>query len=314
MSSVSCVDGSLRGVPSWYSAALNTPVMTTQIQADGICIALRCWGAACDPPIVLIHGGGAHSRWWDHVAPLLADTFRMVALDLSGHGDSGRRGVYSLRLWAGEVVAVCRHLDRPPVVVGHSMGGFVGLAAAAVAPEAMAGLVTVDSPVRQLPPSELALRAERSTRPAPHYRRQAELLRHFHVAHDPAAPAHVMEHIAATSSRRDHLGWTWKSDPRALADTNLGPAGLAVLRCPYAIMRAEYGLVPDENAAQLRELTGGHAEITTLKGSGHHIPLERPLELADYLRDVGGRWLRSSDESAGGATAVIPVSESGGTR
>ena len=54
---------------------------------------------------MLVHGGAAHSGWWDHVAPLLT-WHRVVALDLTGHGDSDRREVYDMRLWAREVVAV----------------------------------------------------------------------------------------------------------------------------------------------------------------------------------------------------------------
>ncbi|GIT39274.1 MAG: hypothetical protein Ct9H300mP8_04700 [Gammaproteobacteria bacterium] len=37
---------------------------------------------------VLIHGSNAHLEWWRFVAPFLADQFRVVALDLSGNGDS----------------------------------------------------------------------------------------------------------------------------------------------------------------------------------------------------------------------------------
>ncbi|MEZ4290203.1 MAG: alpha/beta fold hydrolase [Myxococcota bacterium] len=51
----------------------------------------------------------------------------VAALDLSGHGDSGHRERYSLEGWTREVMAVARHagIDGPPVLVGHSMGGFV---------------------------------------------------------------------------------------------------------------------------------------------------------------------------------------------
>ena len=45
---------------------------------------------------MLVHGGAAHSRWWDHIGPLLADGRLVVAIDLSGHGDSARRESYSL--------------------------------------------------------------------------------------------------------------------------------------------------------------------------------------------------------------------------
>ncbi|OMQ14825.1 alpha/beta hydrolase, partial [Modestobacter sp. VKM Ac-2676] len=54
----------------------------------------------------------------------------MVALDLTGHGDSDHRTDYDPLVWAREVVAVAAAtgLDRP-VVIGHSMGGWVAVTA-----------------------------------------------------------------------------------------------------------------------------------------------------------------------------------------
>src|ERR1019366_6011017 len=68
-------------------------------------------------------------RWWDHIGPLLANGWRVVALDLSGHGDSGRRDSYTLDTWAREVLAVAADagITTAPTVIGHSMGGLVTL-------------------------------------------------------------------------------------------------------------------------------------------------------------------------------------------
>ncbi|EUA54163.1 alpha/beta hydrolase family protein [Mycobacterium intracellulare 1956] len=63
--------------------------------------------------MVLIHGGGAHSGWWDHIAPFISRTHRVIALDLSGHGDSGSRANYDLRIWASEVMAAASAAGPP---------------------------------------------------------------------------------------------------------------------------------------------------------------------------------------------------------
>ena len=54
----------------------------------------------------------------------------MVAIDLSGHGDSDHRYGYQLEQWTDEVAAVAAAggIDGPPVVIGHSLGGFVTIA------------------------------------------------------------------------------------------------------------------------------------------------------------------------------------------
>ena len=92
--------------PKWFVDALAAPVETGRVTVAGASIAYRAWGEEDRPGIVLVHGGMAHSRWWDHVAPQLAAGCRVVALDLSGHGDSDHREGYSLDLWAEEVLAV----------------------------------------------------------------------------------------------------------------------------------------------------------------------------------------------------------------
>ena len=89
-------DTDAAGVPAWFSAALAAAVQERMTTVEGTSIAYRAWGDQADRSIVLVHGGAAHSRWWDHIAPLLARGWRVVALDLSGHGDSGRRDSYSL--------------------------------------------------------------------------------------------------------------------------------------------------------------------------------------------------------------------------
>ncbi|MGD0706351.1 MAG: alpha/beta fold hydrolase, partial [Trebonia sp.] len=91
------------GRPAWFTAALAAPVQARRTTVEGTEIAYRAWGEPADRGIVLVHGGAAHSRWWDHIGPLLADGWRVVALDLSGHGDSGRRDSYTLDVWSREV-------------------------------------------------------------------------------------------------------------------------------------------------------------------------------------------------------------------
>ena len=52
----------------------------------------------------------------------------VVAIDLSGHGDSGRRDHYDMETWAAKSIAVAEHAvyAEPPIIVAHSMGGWVG--------------------------------------------------------------------------------------------------------------------------------------------------------------------------------------------
>jgi pimeloyl-ACP methyl ester carboxylesterase len=109
--------------PGWFERAVATAPEHRDVDVEGASIHYRVWGDPALPGLVLVHGGAAHSGWWDHIAPQL-HSHRVVAPDLSGHGDSSRRDGYDMQVWAREVVAVAaaEHLDRP-VVLGHSMGG-----------------------------------------------------------------------------------------------------------------------------------------------------------------------------------------------
>src|SRR5260221_503310 len=112
------------GPPPWFTAAMDAPVEQHAVEVDGTTIAYRAWGDCGDVGLVLVHGGGAHARWWDHIAPLLERGRRVVALDLSGHGDSGRRDAYTLDHWSKEALAVAAAsgIGTPPTVARQGCG------------------------------------------------------------------------------------------------------------------------------------------------------------------------------------------------
>ncbi|WP_413467594.1 alpha/beta fold hydrolase [Mycobacterium sp. RTGN3] len=99
---------------------------------------------------MLVHGGAAHSGWWDHIAPFFAQTHRVIAPDLSGHGDSGTRTTYHLHTWAREVLAASTAAGPSgrPTIVGHSMGGWITSTAAENYGEQIDSIVVIDSPLR----------------------------------------------------------------------------------------------------------------------------------------------------------------------
>ncbi|MFF0226788.1 alpha/beta fold hydrolase [Streptomyces sp. NPDC004629] len=79
----------------------------------------RQWGEG-DRVAVLVHGIMADHRTWRRVGPALADRgYRVVAVDLRGHGASGR-GEYSADSWAGDLVDTLA--AAPELAIGHSLG------------------------------------------------------------------------------------------------------------------------------------------------------------------------------------------------
>ena len=119
--------------PDWFSDAIATPFEDHAVEVAGCPIHYMRWGDPAKPGLILVHGGAAHAHWWAFLAPMLTRDYHVVALDLSGHGDSGHRDAYPSGTWPGEILAVAEHagMRRPPVLVGHSMGGLVSIVTAA---------------------------------------------------------------------------------------------------------------------------------------------------------------------------------------
>jgi pimeloyl-ACP methyl ester carboxylesterase len=99
-------------------------------------------------PLLLLHGFGNDAHVWDDFAPVVAPYYRTLALDLRGHGRSDRdpQARYDHETMARDVEAVLDSLGiERVVIVGHSMGGRVGMRFAGRNPEKLAGFVIVDS-------------------------------------------------------------------------------------------------------------------------------------------------------------------------
>jgi pimeloyl-ACP methyl ester carboxylesterase len=98
------------------------------------------------PPIVLLHGFAGSLRWFDRLAPLLATEHRVIRIDLLGHGGSAKPAAgYDMESQAGLVGLVLDHLGvGRTVIVGHSMGGAVGVALAEERPQMVSGLVVIN--------------------------------------------------------------------------------------------------------------------------------------------------------------------------
>jgi pimeloyl-ACP methyl ester carboxylesterase len=282
--------------PEWFTRALAAPVETISVEVRGTPIAVRVWGDH-GPGVVLVHGGAAHSRWWDHIAPMLADSYRVAALDLSGHGDSGRRAAYKLDVWAEEVMAVApvAGIAGPPVVIGHSMGGWVALTAGARHDDDIAGVVTIDSPIRQRTPEEEAAVRRRAFGPLRRYPSQADAINRFRtVPEQPTYLPYILRHVARTSVIQSGDAWVWKFDPRIFDRPRPTSDLLAAVWCRVGVFRAECGLVTPDIGADIYAALGRIAPVVEIPLAGHHPMLDQPLALVVGLRTILADWRHST--------------------
>ncbi len=284
--------------PTWFRRAVESPFEDCRVEVEGCPIHYLKWGEAGKPGIVLVHGGAAHAHWWSFIAPQLARDCQVVALDLSGHGDSGRRKEYPRDMWAEEVLAVSEDagLIGAPVVVGHSMGGFVCIAAAARYGDRLAGAVILDSPVRRPDPEAEEGARGKAFRNPKIYPDLETALEHFRVVPEPTiAEPYVRDYIARHSLCPVEGGYTWKFDP--LVFQRFMPRAiheiLSEVRCRVALFRAEFGLVTPDIGDYMYELLDRNAPVVEIPNAYHHLLLDQPLALVAGLRAILADWEHS---------------------
>ncbi|MEN8233723.1 MAG: alpha/beta hydrolase [Actinomycetota bacterium] len=283
------------GVPNWFERAVSTPYDEAGVEVEGTSVRYLDWGRHGLPGLVFVHGGGAHAHWWSFLAPMFTNEWHAVALELSGHGDSGRREHYSHDLWAQEVLAVAEAagFPGPPVVVGHSLGGLVTIHLAATHGDRLAAAVVVDSPVRRPDPeSEAGARGQAFRTPGT-YPDEETALRHFRlIPPQPCDNDYIVDHVARGSLHETPEGWTWKFDPHLFDQTLVSMRDqLTSVQCRVALFRGEQSVVvPEDTAAYMYELMGGRAPVISIPEAHHHLILDQPLAFVAALRTLLTGW------------------------
>lgn len=113
---------------------------------DGVPIAYEAHGAGF-PALVFVHGWSCDRTYWEAQVEPFSRDFRVVTVDLAGHGDSGLdRESWTVEAYGADVAAVVDSLALPRVIlIGHSLGGDVILEAATRLPGRVEALVWVDA-------------------------------------------------------------------------------------------------------------------------------------------------------------------------
>jgi pimeloyl-ACP methyl ester carboxylesterase len=267
------------------------------------------WGAGDAMPVVLLHGFYDHARSFDLLAPLLAERYRVVALDARGHGNSDWPDAYTWPADVTDVVTLLRALGEPVHLLGHSRGGGLANDAAILSPDQVERLVILDG---FGPPSE-GFRAEGMERldgTVPEllatyldWRREAAHRTSFRPCdtldelaerrrrQNPRLSLEWLRYFAHHGARHTPEGYVWKVDP--LASRNFGPfdpewiaPGWRRLRMPMlGIIGGEedtWGPLPaeilDARLAHVPKL-----ERATIEGAGHFMHIERPGETAERI-------------------------------
>ena len=289
--------------PQWFKDALAKQPVSRRVPFRNSGLHFLDWGSpnAAAPPVVLVHGDSAHARWFDFIAPLLADRHHVIALDLPGMGDSGWLDSYSRDIMADAVMEMIRAagFTRKLGLIAHSFGGFISLLAAARHADELAGLMICDFTVHP-PESHTEWYADvKAPRPTRIYEtREAAMHRFRLMPEQPCANQFILDHIAAHSLREaEGGGWTWKFDPSIYPGFVIGtdlPDIFASLTCPLAVM---FGANSHDFENMTRRETNAFmcglnpkAAFFEIPDARHHIMLDQPHAFAAGVATQIASW------------------------
>jgi len=269
---------------------------------DGLKLHYWEWGDSKAEPYVFVHGVRDQGRSWDHfLEALLARGVPIehaVALDLRGHGESEwpnhGRG-YRHEDFLTDLAGLLKHLESDSVtIIGHSLGGSMCLLYAGTFPEKVKRMVLLESlgPFARADDEVPEVFADRLRGrdyieiPFPHESLEAAakaLQKTF-----PLIPDEAALHMARFGTSYKGGRYRWKHDPilryrttTAMSEGQI-EAFIRRLSCPILFV---YGTESDfmKSVRGRRASLFPNARIIPIEGAGHHIPHEKPQELAEVV-------------------------------
>ena len=255
------------------------------IRRDNTDISYRETGSG-EITLLFVHGAYLDQTCWKHQVTFFEQNYKVVTLDLPGHGDSGKqRGDWSIRKFAEDIIAVIWELNLKNVIlIGHSMGATINLIAATLYTKPLLGFIAIDM-------------FKNAASPLPdEYQHEAE-----HIAEK------LTTDFANTNERYARMALLTEQTPAAIAKRvvknyrNAHQAmAIAITREMFSMYRTEKELLPKLRfklylinvdyiptlEGPLQQYAGSGYEVLHIKGTSHFPMLENPSMLNKLLYEV----------------------------
>ncbi|MHB1103755.1 MAG: alpha/beta fold hydrolase [Devosia sp.] len=253
----------------------------SQFERPGASIHYETLGAG--PPLLLVAGTASDGASWGPLVPLLQDRFRLILIDNRGSGQTSCEGAIRIEDMAEDCAALLEHLGiGDAFVVGHSLGGAIGLMLAAAHPRQVRRLVTLTSGV--IAPSKRVLfrdlaRLYFTTAPQDWFRLLYQWLFSDTFFADEANVA-----AAAAGS----VGYRFRQSPedfaRQVAAIDRLPAmDLSLVTCPVLALSAELDLLAPPWAVKALHRAVPDVTHRLIAGTAHSVHWEKPEAVAEAI-------------------------------
>jgi pimeloyl-ACP methyl ester carboxylesterase len=251
------------------------------LKSGGYSVHYLLWGGT-GPKLVFIHSMGMDAHGFEATYRALNGEYQMLGLTILDHGDSETPEASLTLPGHAEIMRDCyRQMGfEPNVLVGHSVGGMIGMILAAEHPDEFNGLVLVD-----IAPREGERKYTRA--PPPDHFESEDAARAYFKERYPGFTDGSVENRVKHGLKKDDQGrLTLKSTPNVMRPSlahDLWPYAERIVTPTLIIVGSESTTVSTSVQKRMKGLISD-IEIVSVERATHMVPQDRPVEFEKHLR------------------------------
>ena len=283
----------ISNAPSWFLDALKikpSELIIKNVRGD---LSYSRWNCLNENKklLILIHGTGAHKRWWYPIAPQFMQDTNIVAVDLPGMGDSGFREEYSIKDFGECIISIIENekikngIDNVSIV-GHSLGGQVAAYVASEQKELVNNLIMIDTFIRP-PDWDPSQHEGGPLRMIKYYPEKRIILERFRLL--PQQDCNndwFMRYIADHSVKETDEGWRWKFDDSMFNSLERLFGYKFTFDWRALFIHGANSLLMSGNILEnIKDMYSDIMEFKEVPEAAHHVPLDKPIEIIDIIKN-----------------------------
>ena len=283
----------IENAPQWFKDAVELRPVDKIIEHPLGDISYSKWSSSVDTKnlIVLIHGTGAHKKWWDPIAPQFLNYSNVVAIDLPGMGESGFRKKYGIKDFGECITSVIEkekfNSDIENIhIVGHSLGGQVAGYVASEKQDLIDNIIIIDTFIRP-PDYNPAEHQGGPLRMIKYYSDKITILNRFRLMpKQDCENDWFVRYIAEYSVKETDQGWRWRFDDVMFTSLERLFGYKFSFNCPALFVHGQNSLLTSGDFLKnIKSTYSDTMDFIEVSDAAHHVPLDKPLEIVNIIKE-----------------------------